>query len=132
MSEPRCGHHGTPLEPGKDGLWCRDCFPENFPGYVPPVQRLRQINSLRPPCRTCGGKRRVPGMVMLNDRQGAAWGEVPCPDCDDGLVSVEQLAVTYNAVWAPIPQPNSQGSTPYELGYADAIVHLRKVKPDAR
>lgn len=127
MSEPRCGHHGTPLEPGKDGLWCRDCFPENFPGYVTPVQRLRQINSLRPPCRTCGGKRRVPGMVMLNERQGAAWGEVPCPDCDDGLVSVEQAFATYNALWDP-----EFRSADVANSWGPCIDHLRNVKPDAR
>jgi hypothetical protein len=32
-------------------------------------------------CEMCDGTKRVPGMVMLDERHGAAWGNVPCPDC---------------------------------------------------
>lgn len=33
------------------------------------------------PCGACEGKGRVPGMVMLNERHGAGYGEVRCLTC---------------------------------------------------
>jgi hypothetical protein len=44
---PRCGHHGTPLEPGvgaaHEQLWCFDCFPEHFPANRVLAGRIEQF-----------------------------------------------------------------------------------------
>jgi hypothetical protein len=39
---------------------------------------------------------------------------------------LHQREKLWEAVWSPIPQPNSQGMTSRELGWADAIDHLRR------
>jgi hypothetical protein len=75
----------------------------------------------RPTCPTCGGTQKVPGMVMLDARNGAGYGEVPCPDCSDGKMSFEWMAAIVNAVF------NSATWTHHSRDEAEII--LRSVRP---
>lgn len=97
----------------------------------------REVDALRPPCPTCGGTHR------LNVGEGhPAYGRCKvwtedgyiCPDCEDGKVSIEQLAATWRAVeteWERFNEIASSTLGLTELGKhaRNAVAALRAVKP---
>ena len=68
------------------------------------AERLDHIDSLLPPCPTCGGT-----CVINKDY----WSQDAddCPDCVDGKVSIERMAQVFAAVFDPAIERDRQELT---------------------
>lgn len=91
----------------------------SFPG---PEEDLKRIDTLRPPCPTCGGTK-----MIACDGPPRCYGMHMghhCPDCKDtpGKASIAWLVATFNAVHTP--DWEDVDGTVHEV-----IGHLQSVRP---